>query len=146
MTPAALFCLSLLVTVLAAVGDILLRRRRCKRLQRLAAEWEMNYSPRDQFRLTPRVARNFPVPGAARIRVVDLIYGIECDLYRYVFTAEYTTGIVSGKRRILRAGSFCEPRDRGGEANQSTITLAPAHLPLIEQYRKLTPPPKKPAP
>lgn len=100
----------------------------------------MNYTPSDQFRLTPRVARNFPVPGASRVRVVDLIYGIDCDLYRYVFTAEYTAGIVTRKHRVRRAGSFSEPRERGGDAPESAVTLAPAHLPLLEQYHRLTPP------
>jgi hypothetical protein len=140
MSPAVLFSLALLVTGLSALGDFMIRRRREARLRSLAAEWDMNYSPRDQFRLTQRIARIFPIPGAARIRIVNLIYGIDSDLYRYIFTAEYTTGIVTGKRRILRAGSFSEPRDRSGETPQTTVTLAPGHLPLIEQYRRLTPP------
>lgn len=139
MSPAALFSLAFLVTAGAAVVDFALRRRRCCHFRKLASEWRMNYSPRDQFRLTPRVARSFPVPGAARIRVVDLIYGIDRDQYRYVFTAEYTAGIVSSRRRVRRAGTFSEPRDRSSQASESPISLAPVHLPLMEQYRRLTP-------
>jgi hypothetical protein len=138
MSPAALLGLSVLVTAMAGLIDLLLRRRRCRHLRKVARAWKMNFSPRDQFRLTARVAGSFPVPGAARIRVVNLIYGIESERYRYVFTAEYTAGIVTGKRRVRRAGTFSEPRDR--EASQPAIALAPGHLPLIEQYRRLTPP------
>jgi hypothetical protein len=139
MSPGYLLTIVLLITAGAAACEYFLRKMYRKRLQRIADEWRMNYSPIDQFRLTPRVARNFPVAGAANIRVVDLIYGSNCDEYRYVFTAEYTAGIVSGKHRVLRAGTFSEPRDRTGSGAEPSITLAPKHLPLVEQYRRLAP-------
>ena len=140
MSPAEFLSLTILLTAMAGALNLLLRRVRLGRLRQLAEKWQMTYSPRDQFRLTPRVARDFPVPGAAKIHVADLIYGIEADNYRYVFTVEYTAGVVGGKRRVLRAGSFTEPRDKGTEAPQSPIMLAPAHLALLEQYQRLTPP------
>lgn len=140
MTPAGLLSLALLLIAAAAFSERVLARMHRARLQRMALEWHMRYSPNDRFRLTPRITRNFPVPGAAKIKVVDLIYGIESDLYRYVFTVEYTAGVVRGKRRVQRACSFSEPRERSGSAGEPQITLAPAGLPLLEQYRRFTPP------
>ncbi|HWE01909.1 MAG TPA: hypothetical protein VG326_05815 [Tepidisphaeraceae bacterium] len=139
MSPAHLFTIVLLITGAAAASEFFLRKVYRKRLQKVADEWGMSYSPLDQLRLTPRVARNFPVAGAANIRVVDLIYGSDCDEYRYVFTAEYTAGVVSGKHRVLRAGTFSEPRDRTGSGGEPLISLASKNLPLIEQYRTLSP-------
>jgi len=100
----------------------------------------MNYSPLDQFRLTQRVIRDFPVPGAANIRVQDLIYGLVHNRYRYVFTAEYTIGVLSAKRRVQRAGALSEPRDATLpplDSAEEPIALAPAGLPLLDQYRML---------
>lgn len=130
------------ITALAAVAQGILRRGWEEHLRKLAATWGMNYSARDQLRLTAKVARAFPVPGAAHIKLIDLIYGAVGDRYRYIFTAEYTTGVVHGKRRIVRAGSFTESRTRdAAPAEQAApAVLAPAELPLIEQYRRLAPP------
>ena len=139
MSPSEFLGLAVAVTVMASLSERLLGRMHRRRLTRLAAELGMNYSPHDQFRLTPRVARHFPVPGAAKILVVDLIYGMDQDVYRYIFTAAYTAGIITGKHRVLRVASFTEPRGRGGEMPNAPIVLAPADLPLLEQYRKLIP-------
>lgn len=140
MTPAGLLSLAILLIAAAALSERVLARLHRARLRRMALGWHMRYSPNDRFRLTPRITRNFPVPGAAKIKVVDLIYGIESDLYRYVFTAEYTAGVVRGKRRVQRACSFSEPRERSGASGEPQITLAPAGLPLLEQYRRFSPP------
>lgn len=139
MTPAGLLSLAILLIGAAALSERVLARMHRGRLKRLAAGCRMRYSPNDRFRLTPRITRNFPIPGAAKIKVVDLIYGIESDSYRYVFTAEYTAGIVRGKHRVQRACSFSEPRDRLLESADPHITLAPSGLPLLEQYRQLCP-------
>ena len=97
----------------------------------------MHYCPTDRFRLADRVAERFPLCGAADVRVLDLIYGIEGDRYRYLFTAEYTLGTVSAKRRIRQAASFSEPRHRESPQAPSEVTLAPADRPLPQQYRYL---------
>src|SRR5258708_1071295 len=112
MTPAGLLSLTILLIGAAALSERVLAQLHRGRLRRIAAGWRMRYSPNDRFRLAPRITSNFPIPGAAKIKVVDLIYGIESDSYRYVFTAEYTAGIVHGKHRVQRACSFSEPRDR----------------------------------
>jgi hypothetical protein len=139
MSPSSLLIITVAITFAAAIAGQMVRRHQQDRLRKLALQWKMNYSPADQFRLTPRVFANFPVPGAAKIRVVDLIYGMDQDLYRYLFTAEYTLGVVTGKRRVRRAGSFTEPRARGSDFPAPQVVLAPPHLPLLDQYRRLNP-------
>jgi hypothetical protein len=126
------------VTALAGVAQGMSRRRREGQLRSLALQWRMNYSPRDQWRLTGKVARNFPVPGAAHIKLTDLIYLSGPQAYRYIFTAEYTVGVVLGKRRLMRVGSFEEPRDRETSGAAARVTLGAAELSILEQYRSLS--------
>ena len=66
--------------------------------------------------------------------MTDLIYGGEGERYRYVFTTEYTLGLIRGKRREVRVGTFWEPRGRVcGESTESVI-FAPEDLGVVEQY------------
>jgi hypothetical protein len=137
MSPLQLLGVVTAITALAAIVQRMSRRRWEQQLRALAQQWHMNYSPSDQWRLTAKVARGFPVPGAAHIRLADVIYGSDEDSYHYIFAAAFTTGVVLGKRRVIRAGSFSEPRNRLG-GPQSAI-LAPAELPLLKQYRTFAP-------
>ena len=141
-SPSAVLWGVVAATLLAYAAERSRRRRSRGALRKLAVEWRMNYGPADTLRLTSKVARHFPVPGEANLRVVDVIYGADPsdpDRYRYVFTAEYTEGVVEAKHRLVRVGTFSEPRDRehGGPPRQ--VALAPAGLSLIEQYRHLAP-------
>ena len=113
MSPGNLLTIVLLITAGAAVGEFLLRKMYRKRLQRLADKWGMNYSPVDQFRLTPRHAEFPGCRGGQHLRGGSDLRE-RFDRYRYVFTAEYTAGVVSGKHRVVRAGTFSESRDRTG--------------------------------
>jgi hypothetical protein len=139
MTPGVLFLGCTVATAIAAAVDVAAHRRRARGLRSLATEWRMNYHPADQLRLTPKVLQRFPIPGAANVRVVDLIYGSERDRYRYVFSVEFTIGLVGPKSRVVRVASLSEPRDRGG-AGPVSLTLAPQEGTLLEQYRYLAPP------
>jgi hypothetical protein len=122
------------ITVIAVLIEAHLRRLRRRALQRVAKKWGMTYSPRDRLRLTNKIIGRLPIPGAADVHVSDLIYGGEGERYRYVFTAEYTLGLIRGKRREVRVGTFGEPRGRvGGEPAESVI-FAPEDLSIIEQY------------
>ena len=145
MTPGLLLLSCLLLTALAVAVDVAVHRRRSRTLRALAAQWGMNYHPADQLRLTPKVLPRLPIPGAANVRVMDLIYGSDRDRYRYVFSVEFTLGVVGPKRRVVRAASLSEPRERGGTGPVS-LTLAPGKGTLLEQYRALapatTPPPR----
>lgn len=139
MTPAHVFLAIVALTAVAYAVDRSMRRRASKAVRRLAAAWRMNFGRVDSLRLTPRVARALPVPGAANLLVWDVVYGIEGDRYRYYFTAGYTVGTVRAKRRVVRVGTFSEPRDRDKGDPASPVVLAPSTLKVIEQYEHLGP-------
>jgi len=126
------------LTGLAGAIELVSRRRRRRELRRLAAQWRMNYSPRDRLRVAARLAGRFPVAGAADVHVTDLIYGSEGDQYCYIFTAEYSVGVVRGKRRCVSIAGFTEHKSRQQPAC-GPVTLAPADLPLLDQYQRLRP-------
>jgi hypothetical protein len=135
--PLLLLAAVIALTAVAAVIDFIRRRRMHGVLRQLAVERHLHYSPHDQLRLTARVADNFPVPGAAHVRVVNLLYGSEGGQYRYVFTTEYSTGAVRSKKRHNCAVTFREPRERQQRRNKIELRMANPDLSLIEQYREL---------
>ena len=141
MAPGEVFSFTVFATAAALAVQYASARRTRRRLRGLAGQWGMTYSQADSLRLTPKVAARFPVPGAANLRVTDVIYGIEHDRYRYVFRTEYTAGTVSAKRRQVRVATFSEPRDRQQRTRGSaaSVVLAPAKGPLLDQYRHLAP-------
>jgi hypothetical protein len=141
MNPSQLLGLAVVITGGAYVVDSITRRRSADALRRLAAEWRMNFSLTDRLNLTSKVARHFPIPGAANLRVTNVIYGTARERYRYIFTAEYTVGVVRAKRRLTQAGSFSEPRGREDGPGIESVVLARPDQPLVEQYRTLGPSP-----
>jgi hypothetical protein len=138
MTPIEFLGLMVLLTAAAGVMYRVLRRRHVSRLRQLAGEWKLHYSAVDRFRLGPRIVTRLPVPGAAAVRVVDLIYGIERENYRYIFLTEYTTGVLRTKTGVRRVATFSEPREASPtERRTCNLTFAPEGLDVIEQYRHL---------
>jgi hypothetical protein len=140
MPPIILLAVMCALTAAALMTDTLRRRRIHRALRRLAVEQRMHFSAYDQLRLAPRVANGLDIPGAAAVGIVDLLYASEDGRYRYIFTVEYTTGVVQSKRRIRRAAAFSEPRDRTATVPPCAIRMAPLDLPLLEQYRWLLQP------
>lgn len=139
MTPLDVLGFTVGATAVAVAAESILAGRRRRVLRRLAAEWRMTYSRFDSLRIGPRVARTFPVPGAANIRITDVIYGIENERYRYVFRAEFTIGTVRKRRRVVRVATFSEPRDRARPQGTAPVVLAPDTGTIVEQYRHLAP-------
>jgi len=137
MSPEYFLLLLIAVTLAAWLAHVVNRNRHQRRLRRLAAEWRMHYSPGDRFRLADRVAEKLPIPGAADVRVVDLIYGNEPAGYRYIFSAEFTRGVVRWKTRVRRVVSFSEPKDRTDANGWSALMLGDEQLPVVRQYEKL---------
>jgi hypothetical protein len=125
------------LTAVAAVAEFIRRKRVYRLLRQIAVERHLHFSPYDQLRLTPRVAASFPVPGAAHVRVSNLLYGSESGQYHYVFTTEYSTGAVRSKKRHSRAVAFKEPREYGQRQRHIELRMANPELSLIEQYREL---------
>jgi hypothetical protein len=139
MPPVLLLLLLGVLTFVAYYASVWIRQVRSNRLAALAATWEMNFTPIDRFQLTGHVAARFPTPGAADIVVRDLVYGPHtvAGSLRYLFTVEYTLGILRTKRRWISAGTLVEQTGGGGDKRFSTVSLAPTNLPLIEQYEWL---------
>ena len=145
MIPLTFLSSVLAVTLAGFVGSMVQRHWATERFRRLAAGHQMQYAEQDLFQITPRVVERFPIPGVSDIRVSDVIYRRDGERYRYLFTIEYTLGVVRTKRRVRRAATFCEPRDRGSVSGWSKLELAPAELCLSDQYayfyqRATTPP------
>ena len=139
MAPIDVLAFTVCATAVAVAAESVVAGRRRRALRRLAAEWRMTYSRLDSLRIGPRVARTFPIPGAANIRITDVIYGIENERYRYVFRAEYTVGTVRKRQRIARVATFSEPRERQRPQGTAPVVLAPDAGTLVEQYRHLAP-------
>jgi hypothetical protein len=135
MPPIVLLGILLAITLTAVVANRWHNRRGQAVYRRLAIEHRMHYSPGDPLRLTPRVAAQLPLPGAAGVRVIDLLYRTDEKLHYYVFTAEYTIGVVGPKHRVRRAAAFTE--SKSGTETENIVRLGPADLPLVEQYRAL---------
>jgi hypothetical protein len=92
--------------------------------------------------MASKVAAAFPIPGVAKLRVTDLVYGLVGDSHRFIFTAEYTVGVLKGKRRVVRIASFSERKGEEDEHHPPIVQLAPEDQPILEQYRLLAPPSK----
>jgi hypothetical protein len=139
--PGFLLVAFLVLTLTVLVAESVRQNRQAEAVRRLAGRWRMNFGRRDTLRLTARVARAFPVPGAAALRVFHIAYGTEGDRYRYVFTTQYTLGVTGPKVRHTRVAAFDEPRDRRGGAGDDagTLVLAEEGLTLLEQYESLGP-------
>jgi len=135
-------CLAVLVglTGLATVIEAAARNRLARSLRALAAQWRMTYSAHDRLRVAERIAHRLSVPGAADVFVTDVIYGSRGDKYFYVFTAQYTTGVVWSKQRQVRVATFGESRNRQSADPSGPVTLAPEELGVVDQYRALAPP------
>lgn len=141
--PILLLCLLMGVTAAASIADALARHARARRLSGLGAAWRLRYTPVDRFQLTARVAAVFPTPGAADVVVRDVLYGQEGGggALRYLFTVEYTTGVLRTKRRRSAVGTAVEAaRSAGGGASGNSpldVSLAPAELSTVAQYEWL---------
>jgi len=90
----------------------------------------MHFAPGDRLRLARRIVGRFPVPGAASISVRDLLYCTADSRHQYLFTVDYTMGVIRGKVGQSRVAGFSEPVSRGGRGETAApeLTLAPADL------------------
>ena len=139
MTPTLLLALLLGATAAAVAVGAGRRSRQHRAARRAAAAWRMNYGRADSLRLTARVAPHLPAPGAAAVRVSDVVYGTRADAARYVFTVEYTLGVTGPKRRHVRAAALTEPRDRRQTGPATVLVLGDPTFPLADQYAALAP-------
>lgn len=139
MSPTAFLILVLGVTIGAWLVNRLVRARRRYRLRAVALRWQMHYSPHDRFRLAPRIAEHFPVCGAADLLASDVIYGLRDGRHCYVFTADYTEGVVRTKRRRRRVIRYVEPLDPSQASSTAELAMAPTDLRWDQQYEHFAP-------
>ena len=97
----------------------------------------MRYAADDVLRLAPRLARVFPVPGAADLYVCDVVYRREARGFRYLATIQYTRGVIGAKRRMRQVVTFTESHDANPIDAPASLELAPDNLPLLRQYEQL---------
>ncbi len=74
----------------------------------------MHFAAGDRLRLARRIVSQFPVPGAANIGVRDLLFRTGDNQHHYVFTVDYTVGVIRGKIGKSRVAGFTEPVVAGG--------------------------------
>ena len=135
MPPIDLLGCLLLATAGAVAWSRLLHRRGQAEYRRLAVQHRMHYSPADPLRLTPRVAARLPIPGAAAVRVIDLLYRTDDLTHYYIFTVEYTIGVYGPKRRVRQAAGFTE--SKAEEKEPIVIRMGSLDASLVEQYQTL---------
>jgi hypothetical protein len=137
MPPIVLLLALIAITAVAAFVSSLQHKSRSAKLALLATSWKMRYTAADRLQLTLRVASRFPIPGAADIVVRDLIYRQEdAGCFRYLFTVEYTTGVVRTKHRRVSVAMMVESNSNPFTQTDafSCVTLAPGELALAERY------------
>jgi hypothetical protein len=137
MLPLMFLAATLCITIGAWAAHLLLRQRSTAELRRLAVQWKAHYAPTDRFDILPHVLEKFPIPGAAGMVVLDVLYAQDHDRYRYLFTVEFTQGVILEKRRLRRVGLLSEARESRGGEGWSVLQLAPEALPWLQQYEAL---------
>ncbi|HEX8522501.1 MAG TPA: hypothetical protein VF669_09620 [Tepidisphaeraceae bacterium] len=137
MTPIVFLSILLIATAAVTIVQMVRRRIEISRLRQLASRWQMHYTPDDRFRLSTRVAPRLGVPGAACVRVQDVIYGSEGDCYRYFFTAQFTIGVLKRKSDEQSVCTITEQKAREGNHELGPITVASGGVTVVDQYEYL---------
>lgn len=138
MYPMQLLVILLLLTAGALAVQVRALMVRRARLRGLASREKMQFSPIDRFGLAPRVAKYFPIAGVADVRVFDLLYRSDEGGHRYVFTVDYTRGVLCVKRRVRGVALMTEPRIEPGKDATPTVRVSDASLgPVFAQYESL---------
>ena len=129
--------LTVLLGMLLVAGLAQFRRRR--KLRALAQKWNMHFAAGDRLRLARRIVGQFPVPGAANIGVRDLLFRTGDNQHHYIFTVDYTVGVIRGKVGRSGVAGFTEPVSRGGKVDLQppALILAPLHLSGAPAYEHI---------
>jgi len=121
----------------AIVAQIARRRWRSRQVRQVAVQAGLHYSPVDRFALAGRIAPKLECPGAANVHILDLVYGLRNEQLRYVFTVEFTRGVLRTKRTPRRAFLAVEPKNRAVRDGNLQLTSVDGALDLIHQYQQL---------
>jgi len=137
LTPWHILAIALLILLLAWFLDRAVTRNRSERMRALALKFHMRYVPVDRFHIAPRIAIDIPVPGAADVRVRDLMYRTDDTAYTYVFSVEYATGTIDGVRRNCVVARAVEPAGRSCDRFTGVRFSDTPKRSLTEQYEAL---------
>ena len=138
MSPTSFFLMLLSASVVAFLVHAVFRHHCQKRFDAMAAELKMHYAEEDRFQLTPRVREQLPPEMSADLVVKDVLYYLDGDRHRYLFTIECITGDPLSETRFQRAATFCETLGRNSEKGWSKLRLAQKQRCLFKQYLSLT--------
>lgn len=135
VSPTLLLVASLLLTLLPLATALVMRRRHVRRLRRLAEGHGWQLVSTAEPELARRLVPHLPAPGAAEVRVLDVLAtsgaGAERDA---VARVEYVLGSVRHRRDNTRVLRFHQDAD----GTPSDVTMAaPADRPWLEQYASL---------
>jgi hypothetical protein len=123
----------LFATAVAAAMQRLATARRRRALARLAQTLNMQYVAVDRFNLAARTCGILPFPGAASLRVFDVIYETSGARRRHLYTCEFGQGTIHSQFRRRCVAGFEEPVTSDGPIEN--LIVAPESLSLVEQYR-----------
>jgi hypothetical protein len=138
VTPALYLVLVVCIFGGALIAESVRVRRRRRMLRGLARQWQMHFARGDRLRLAGRIAARLPIPGAANVRVRNLLFCTDGNVHRYLFTIEYGVGVVRGKVGRWRVGGFVEPVARGQHpTGDCPLQLAPQGLSLQSSYTQV---------
>jgi hypothetical protein len=135
--PSTFFWILLAITGVAWLLDHLIPLGRVRRMSRWAAEAKLFYSPVDRLGIAPRVARMLDFPGAANVRVFDLMYRSDGHFHYYLFTVEYSRGVMHRRTRVVQVAALDDPVGPAGCASDPALRSVAGGLPRLEQYRLL---------
>ncbi len=137
VSPTLLLIGSLLLTLLPLAAALVARRRHLGRLRRLAEGHGWELTPRPEPDLARRLVPHLPAPGAAQVRVLDVLLTGASDAGRHgVARVEYVLGSVRHRRDNTRVLGFSQAPD----GTLSNVTIAAADRPWLEQYASLIEP------
>ena len=133
MSPLKFLLVVLGITFAAAAGQRIVNFRRRRILANLANQWQMHFVARDRFHVALRVCACAPTPGAADVRVMDVIYGMHDGRRVHLFTCEFGVGTIHSQSRRHCVAAFAE--SAGEHQPISELIIAPDKLPRLDQYR-----------
>ncbi len=127
----------MVITAGAAGLATVRRKRQTALLESLARQWELRFAAEDRFHLAGHVAAHLSVPGAADVVIRDVMYRQEASSYRYLFTVEYTMGVLRTKHRMVSAGVCTEMQHCPISQAYSQVALGAEGTTLAAQYDAL---------
>jgi hypothetical protein len=134
MTPLEFLYGTIALTAISLAANLLLVRRRRRRLQALARSLELHFSPLDRFHLASKIVGIFPTPGVAELSVSDVMYGQDGGLQQYVFLTHYSAGAMRTKRRRSCVAAFEEPRHASSQSSTPRIVVTPREGTFVDQF------------